>query len=190
MENFRETVKLEEAVRLVNHGPTVFVSAAHGGRKNVMTAAWVMPLDVNPPKVLAVINAGAFTRELMEKSGEFALSVPSRVLADKLMGAGSSSGRDGDKFEKLGLTDFAAEKISAPLVEGCVGWLECRLIRNAGNEAEHDLFMAEVVAAQADSRVFSNGQWKFETAPDDLRTLHYITDGKFYAAGNAVTGKA
>ena len=26
--------------RLVNHGPTVLVSSAHGGRRNVMAAAW------------------------------------------------------------------------------------------------------------------------------------------------------
>ena len=46
-------VDLAKAYRLINHGPTVLVSAAHGGRRNVMAAAWNMPLDFAPPKVAA-----------------------------------------------------------------------------------------------------------------------------------------
>lgn len=37
---FRRPVPLAKAYRLLNHGPTVLVSAAHGGKRNVMAAAW------------------------------------------------------------------------------------------------------------------------------------------------------
>ena len=47
----RQPVDLPRAYRLLNHGPTVLVSAEHEGRRNVMAAAWVMPLDFNPAKV-------------------------------------------------------------------------------------------------------------------------------------------
>lgn len=183
-------VPQSKATRLLNHGPTVLVTAAHGGRANVMAAAWTLPLDFDPPKVLAVIAAGAFTRELVDASGEFALNVPPVALAAATVAVGSESGRDHpDKFARHGLSTFAAEKISAPLVAGCVAWLECRVLRDdrySRNEADHDLFIAEVVAASADARVFSEGRWHFETAPDDLRTLHHVAGGHFYAIGAPV----
>ena len=55
-------VELSQAYRLLNHGPTVLVSAAHGGRRNVMAAAWSMPLDFAPPKVAVVLDKSTFTR--------------------------------------------------------------------------------------------------------------------------------
>lgn len=188
-----ESVPLPESIRLINHGPTVMVTAAHGGRGNVMTAAWTLPLDFDPPKVLAIIGANSFTRELINASGEFALNVPPQALVKAALGVGSESGRDvPDKFARHGLKTFAAQKIAAPLVEGCVAWLECRVIRDANtaqNEKDYDLLFAEVVGAQADTRVFSQGHWHFETAPNELRTIHHAGSSQFYAIGEAVNAE-
>jgi flavin reductase (DIM6/NTAB) family NADH-FMN oxidoreductase RutF len=185
----RHDVPLPQAYRLINHGPTVLVSAAHGGRHNVMAAAWAMPLDFDPPKVTVVIDKNTFTRTLIEASGHFALSVPCRALADATYAAGSLAGAErADKFADCGLVPFAAQRIAAPMVEGCVAWLECRVI---GGDAErhheqtYDLFVAEVVAAQADARVFAHGRWNAE-APASLRTLHHQGGGAFFVAGETV----
>jgi flavin reductase (DIM6/NTAB) family NADH-FMN oxidoreductase RutF len=185
----RRDVPLPQAYRLLNHGPTVLVSAAHQGRRNVMAAAWAMPLDFDPPKVTVVIDKSTFTRTLIEASGQFALSVPCRALTDATFAAGSLSGaqRD-DKFADCGLAHFAAQRIEAPLVAGCIAWLECRVI--AGPHEQHhqqayDLFVAEVLAAQADERVFAHGRWRPD-APAELRTLHHQAGGAFFVAGETV----
>lgn len=185
----RRDVPLPQAYRLLNHGPTVLVSAAHQGRINVMAAAWAMPLDFDPPKVTVVIDKNTFTRTLIEASGTFALSVPCRALADATYAAGSLAGAErGDKFADCGLAPFPAQRIGAPLVEGCVAWLECRVI--AGPHEHHhqqayDLFVADVLAAQADQRVFSNGRWLADS-PAELRTLHHQSGGAFFVAGETV----
>lgn len=182
----RHDVPLPQAYRLLNHGPTVLVSAAHDGRRNVMAAAWAMPLDFDPPKVTVVIDKSTFTRTLIEASGRFALSVPCRALADATFAAGSLSGAQrADKFADCGLVPFAAQRIEAPLVEGCIAWLECRVIAEPHHQQAYDLFVAEVVAAQADERVFANGRWKTD-APAELRTLHHQGGGTFFVAGEAV----
>ena len=54
------------------------------------------------------------------------------------------------------------------------------------NQQAYDLFIGEVVAAWADDRVFRNGHWEFDTAPDHLRTLHYVAGGQFYATGESI----
>jgi len=181
----RTPVPLDKAYRLLNHGPVVLVSSAHGAARNVMAAAWSMPIDFSPPKVAVVVDARSYTRELIEASGEFVLSIPCRRQVEAVLKAGNASGRDDDKFALTGLATFAGERVAAPLVDGCVGWLECRVIPEPHNEKRYDLFIGEVVAAQADDRVFRDGRW--EMNEDELRTLHYLSGGTFFATGNAIT---
>lgn len=184
----RLPVDLAKASRLLNHGPTVLVSSAHAGRRNLMAAAWSMPLDFDPPKVAVVIDRATLTRELVEASGVFALQVPSVAQARLTLQAGSRSGRDWpEKFADLVPGHFGAICIDVPLVEGCLAWLECRVLPSSqAVSGPHDLFLAEVLAAWADDRVFRDGHWHFEEAPAELRSLHYIAGGHFYAIGEAL----
>ena len=180
--NARVAVPLPKAFRLLNHGPTVLVSSAHAGRRNVMAAAWSMPLDFDPPKVAVVIDKVTLTRELVEASGEFVLNVPSRQQAALTLAVGTQSGREVDKFEKLGAGETAS-MVGAPLIEGCLAWLECRVIAEPHIQQAYDLFLAEVVAAWADPDVFSNGRWHFPDAQQ--RSIHYQAGGSFFATGDA-----
>lgn len=179
-------VPLPESYRLLNHGPTVLVTSAHGGRRNVMAAAWNMPLDFDPPKVAVVIDKATLTRELIEASGEFVLAVPTRAMAAQVVAVGSSSGRDGDKFAAVGLAALPASRVGAPLPGGCIGWLECRVIDEPHIQRTYDLFLGEVVAAWADPAVYSAGRWHFSADPaDPARSLHYVAGGAFFATGEA-----
>jgi flavin reductase (DIM6/NTAB) family NADH-FMN oxidoreductase RutF len=176
-------VPLAKAYRLLNHGPTVLVSSAHNGRRNVMAAAWSMPLDFDPPKVAVVIDKTTLTRELVEASGEFVLNVPSRELAALTLAFGTQSGRDVDKFSLAGAAAMAAAAVGAPLVAGCLAWLECRVIAEPHTQQAYDLFLGEVVAAWADPAAYSDGRWHF---PDEQRrSIHYLSDGSFFATGDA-----
>jgi flavin reductase (DIM6/NTAB) family NADH-FMN oxidoreductase RutF len=181
--NARIAVPLPKAYRLLNHGPTVLVSSAHAGRRNVMAAAWSMPLDFDPPKVAVVIDKATLTRELVEASGEFVLNVPSRQQAALTLAVGTQSGREIDKFGRVGAGATAASMVGAPLIDGCLAWLECRVIPEPHNQQTYDLFLAEVVAAWADPAVFSDGRWHF---PDEeQRSIHYQSGGSFFATGEA-----
>jgi flavin reductase (DIM6/NTAB) family NADH-FMN oxidoreductase RutF len=177
----RQPVELAKSYLLLNHGPVTLVSSAHGEQRNVMAASWAMPLDFSPPKVAVVIDKATLTRELIAASGEFVLNIPSRAMAAQVLAVGSQSGREVDKFAALGVAGEAGEQVSAPLIDGCLGWLECRIISEPHNEQTYDLFIAEVLAAWADPDVFSNGRWHF---PDAGRhSIHYAAGGHFFATG-------
>lgn len=180
----RERIELPKAYRLLNHGPTVLVSARHDGRSNVMAAAWAMPLDFNPPKVAVVIDKSTFTRTLIEASGRFALQLPCRAQADLAYTLGSTSGREVDKVAALGLAFLDEPEARSPLLEGCVGWLDCRLLPEPDVQQRHDLFLGEVEAAWADSRVFPQGRWQLQPGHDELRTLHHLAGGLFLSASD------
>jgi len=190
----RLPVPLDKAYRLLNHGPTVLVSAAHGDQRNIMAAAWAMPLDFAPPKVAVVLDKSTWTRVLLEGAGSFALQVPTRAQLDLTEALGNSSGREiveqsgHDKFAAYGLQTFAGTATDAPLLEGCAAWLECRLLPEPHIQQSYDLFLGEVIAAQADSRVFANGRWNFD-GHDELRTLHHVAGGHFIVDGEAVDAR-
>ncbi|WP_197506406.1 flavin reductase family protein [Acidovorax sp. RAC01] len=180
-------VPLDKAYRLINHGPTVLVSAAHGGERNVMAAAWACALDFVPPKVTVVIDKATRTRALVEASGHFALQLPTAAMAALTLGVGTDSARTmPDKAGRHGVQWFDVPGHAVPLVQGCAAWLLCRVVPEPHNQQAYDLFIGEVEAAWADDRVFRHGHWEFEGAPDALRTLHYVAGGQFYATGASV----
>jgi flavin reductase (DIM6/NTAB) family NADH-FMN oxidoreductase RutF len=110
---FCTPVPLDKAYRLLNHGPTVLVSSAHAGQHNVMAAAWSMPLDFSPTKVTVVIDKATRTR----------------ALAQATLGVGSDSAADTpDKLQRHGLRTFEVTSSALPLVQGCVGWLLCKVV--------------------------------------------------------------
>jgi len=185
----RRAVDLAHACRLINHGPTVLVSSEHAGQRNVMAAAWSMPVEFTPPRVAVVIDKSTFTRELVLASGSFALNVPCRALADLTYAVGSVSGRDVDKFARHGITAFAGLSLGLPLIEGCVAWMECRRIAEPHSEAAYDTFFGEVVSAQADARVFENGRWSIGDDDADLHTLHHLGGGRFAVASTPVQAR-
>lgn len=187
MHSHIQPVELTKAYRLLNHGPVTLVSSAAAGQRNLMAASWTMPLDFNPPKVALVIDKSTLTRQLIEQSGELVLNVPCRTQAGLTLAVGSASGREHDKFSAHDISTLPASKVGAPLIAGCIGWLECRIVSEPHNQQAYDLFVAEVVAAWADPRVFSNGHWHFDQP--ERRSIHYVAGGVFFATGEEISVK-
>lgn len=184
----RVSVPLRRAYKLINHGPTTLITSSAYGRRNVMAAAWVMALDFDPARIVAVIAGETMSRELIETSGEFVVNVPTVKMLDAVYAAGQVSGEDEDKFETLALKTSPASIVGAPLLDDCVAWLECRLVPEPHMQEHYDLFVANVVAAWADDASFIDGVWRFPS--DDDRTLHHLSAGVFVTSGDIVKAKS
>jgi flavin reductase (DIM6/NTAB) family NADH-FMN oxidoreductase RutF len=185
----RQPVALEHASRLVNHGPTVLVSTHHQGRRNVMAAAWSMPVEFVPPRIAVVIDKRTFTHELLMASGRFALSLPTPALADLTWRVGQDSGRAHDKFERHAIAAFDGPVLGLPLIEGCCAWLELQRLPEPRSEQLYDTVFGEVLSAQADDRVFANGRWQIDEHNADLHTLHHYGGGLFGVPTRVVRGR-
>ncbi|WP_035384650.1 flavin reductase family protein [Ferriphaselus sp. R-1] len=183
-------VPLDKAYRLLNHGPTVLVSARHAGVDNVMAAAWCCALDLAPTKLTVVLDKSSRTRTLVEESGAFVIQIPTVALLDVTKAVGSVSlADDADKLAHCGVALFVLPAQALPFVAGCSAWLACRRVPEPHNEQAYDLFIGEVTAAWADDRVFRDGHWHFEAADPSLRSLHYVAGGHFYAIGESLTAR-
>lgn len=137
-------------------------------------------MDFSPAKVAVVLDKNTYTRELVDASGEFALQFPMRKIAKLTLDVGDISGRDTDKFSRYDIKTFPAAQITAPLIEDCIGWLECKVIKQGGESL--DVIIGEVVAAYADAEQFINGRWHFSDDPQK-RSIHYMAGGEFYMTG-------
>ena len=188
MDKHISPVDLQKAYRLINHGPTVLVSARHAGVDNVMAAAWACALDFAPPKLTVVLDKSSKTREMIEKSGAFVIQVPTVVQLQltHLVGTLSLTTMP-NKLKLSGVEMFGIEGHDLPFVAGCSAWLACKLIPEPHNQQTYDLFIGEVVGAWADTRVCDNGRWHFEDANPSWRSLHHVAGGNFYAIGEPLS---
>lgn len=185
-----QAVPLEKTYRLLNHGPTVLVSARHDGVDNVMAAAWACALDFAPPKLTVVLDKSTRTRELIEASGQFVIQVPTVRLLQLTHEVGTRSrASEPDKLDVSGVELFRLGDSGMPFVAGCSAWLACRQVPEPHNQQAYDLFIGEVTAAWADERVFKEGHWNFEGAGPEWRSIHHIAGGHFYAIGEAMQAR-
>ena len=166
----KEQIPLDKAHRLITNGPVTLITAAYKGRIGIMPASWVIPVSLKPLLVAVAINPGAFTHDLIDKSNEFAINVPTGDLVRAVKQAGSISSRDVDKFKAIGLHAITALKIKAPLVEECIGHLECGVIQRL-TPGDHTIFIAEVQAAQVEAGTFE-GVWLVEK--EEAKVLHHL----------------
>lgn len=186
MSHFRP-VELKHTSRLLNHGPTVLITSRDDsiGRRNVMAAAWSMPVEFEPPRMAIVVDKSAWSRELIERSGTFGIVIPGVAAANWTYAVGSVSGRDEDKFNSYGIPVVNGPVLGLPMIEEkCLAWMECRLLPATSAAEKYDTLFGEVVAAAADERAFVAGRWLFDS--DKLNTLHHLGAGTFVTSGKIV----
>ncbi|HBN73368.1 MAG TPA: flavin reductase [Sutterella sp.] len=177
----------DKAYRLLNIGATTVISAQFDGVSDAMAAAWACALDLTPCKATVVIDKSHYTRTLIEKSGYFALQLPTVAIAKAVLKLGSvSKNDDSEKLEHSGAQFFYQEGFDIPLLSDCAAWMIFKVIPNAFNEKTYDLFIGQCEAAWSDPRAFRDGHFYFETAPEVMRTLHYVAGGHFYAIGKPI----
>ena len=164
---------LERVRRYLEPGPIVLVSSAWQGERNIMTLGWHTVMAFSPSLVGCVISSGNHSFELVRRSGQCVINLPTTALIDEVIGIGNSSGAELDKFNHFGLTASQATAVEVPLIEECHAHFECRLVDDSLVD-RHDFFIWEVVAARA------------RATPAYPETLHYTGDGVFMVAGKII----
>jgi flavin reductase (DIM6/NTAB) family NADH-FMN oxidoreductase RutF len=166
----RHAIDETEARRLLGGGPVTLVSTAWHGSHNVMPAAFVTPLSIDPPLIGLAVHPARHTHDMIKFSEEFALNIPTLALLHHVQYLGSVSGNELNKLELTRLPTFRARRVEAPLLEGCCGWIECG-VEDAYRIGDHTLFVGKVAAASVEQDAF-DGTWLLDD-PEE-RPLHYL----------------
>jgi flavin reductase (DIM6/NTAB) family NADH-FMN oxidoreductase RutF len=163
--------------RYLEPGPIVLVSSAWKGKTDIMTMGWHTVMEFTPSLVGCVIAGGNYSFDLIRKSRECVINLPTIRLLDEVVGIGNCSGAAIDKFQRFGLTAVPATTVKAPLIGECHASFECKLA-DARLIATYNFFIFEVVKAHV------------ARAPKHPETLHYTGEGVFMVAGKTVSRRS
>jgi flavin reductase (DIM6/NTAB) family NADH-FMN oxidoreductase RutF len=174
-----------DARRLLTGGPVALVTCSYRGRHNATPVAYVMNLSIKPPLIGIALHPSRFSYDVIRKTDEFAINIPSRELLHHVQYLGSLSGNDFDKLELTKLPHFRARLLDTVLLEGCVGWIECSL-EQALEMGDHFLIVGRVVAVQADDDAFDD-HWLLKD--NDSKPLHYLGNNYYSILGEVMEAR-
>jgi 3-hydroxy-9,10-secoandrosta-1,3,5(10)-triene-9,17-dione monooxygenase reductase component len=123
-------------------GITVVTATLPDGRRFGFTVNAFSSVSLNPPLVLVCVVNGGEAEASMNAATHFAVN----ILADDQENLSRQfSSRVPDRYEGVHAKPSAS---GAPLLEGCIGYLECR--KTAAHAAgDHTILVGEVLAAEA-----------------------------------------
>ena len=110
-------------------GGLLLVSAFNSGRVNVMTIGWGLSGTMwRRPVFMVAVRHSRFTHQAPEEKGEFTVNIPSEPMKKIVDYCGTISGRSTDKLGDLGLKTCPGKSTTVPTIQGCEGYIECRVI--------------------------------------------------------------
>ena len=160
--------------RFLEPGPVVLVSSAWHGERNIMTMGWHMVMEFTPSLVGCLISSGNHSYDLVSRSKECVINVPTVELAPMVAQHRQLLGRRVDKFEPFKLTAATAGKVKAPLIAECYANLECRLVDGRLRDK---------------GTISSSSRWSKRMpgrGPKYPKTIHYRGEGMFMVAGRSL----
>ncbi|HSB31802.1 MAG TPA: flavin reductase family protein [Candidatus Sulfobium mesophilum] len=169
----KKSFPLSKVYGLLEPGPVVMVTTALEGRSNIMTMSWYTMMEFEPPTVGCIISNRNHTFNILKKTRECVINIPTLELARKVVGCGNSSGRKIDKFKVFGLTETAASYVRAPLIDECYANFECRVV-DGKMVTKYNFFILEVLKAWIDPAM------KYP------KTIHHRGRGVFIVAGDTI----
>ncbi|MFY0255061.1 flavin reductase family protein [Chitinophaga sp. 30R24] len=162
-----------EIRKFLEPGPTVLVSSRWQNKTNIMTMGWHTVMEFSPSLIGCMITSANYSYELIRKSKECVINIPTLQLIDEIIGIGNTSGAHIDKFSKFALTPEDGRIVKAPLIKECYANLECKVV-DTQLLATYNFFILEVVDAQV------------ATYPKYPKTVHYRGEGAFMVSGKQV----
>jgi flavin reductase (DIM6/NTAB) family NADH-FMN oxidoreductase RutF len=163
-------MRISKAFTLIEPGPVVFITTHDGEKNNIMTISWTMVNDFTPTFAITT-GPWNYSFAALRKTKECVIALPTVDMLDKVVGVGTCSGADTDKFEKFKLTPVKGKHVKAPLIQECMANIECRVVDII---RKHNIVVLEGVAAYVD------------TARKEKRTIHAIGDGTFVVDGRTL----
>jgi flavin reductase (DIM6/NTAB) family NADH-FMN oxidoreductase RutF len=133
---------LRELMRSFPAGVGVLTVDAAGERLGLTVSA-VVSLSLDPPLVGVSVSRQAAMHELLRAAGGFALS----LLSGEQAAVAQHFARGVPPFAHWHGIEWREGASGPPLLEGALGWLECRLSAEHAT-GDHTLFVGEVLSVE------------------------------------------
>lgn len=169
----KKSFPLSKAYQLLEPGPVIMVTTQYKDKQNVMTMAWHMMMEFEPALVGFIMSEDNYSFELLKKSKQCVINIPTVDLIKKVVAVGDCTGAKVDKFKKFGFTKKPASVVNVPMIDECFAHLECKVV-DTTLVSKYNMFILEVVKA-----------W-ITTSKTRQRTIHHCGNGVFVVDGEIV----
>lgn len=136
----------------------------------------------NPPMCYISVRKERHSYNLIKEAGEFVINLTNEDMAYATDWCGVKSGKDFNKFEEMKLTAVKGEKVEAPIVDEAPLCIECK-VKHIIELGSHDMFIADVVNVQADSRYIDPVTDTFKLS--EAKLIAY-SHGHYYKLGEEI----
>ena len=162
--------------------PAVMVSCADNkGNSNILTVAWTGTICSDPAMVYISVRPERYSHHMICESKEFVINLTTEKLAYAADFAGVRSGKDIDKWERLGLTKGTSKKVKTPFIKESPVNIECR-VKQILKLGSHDMFIADVVSVDVDEQfIDKKGSLNLKAAG-----LMAYSHGRYYQLGKQI----
>ena len=149
---------------------------------NLITLSWMGTICTNPPMCYISVRPERHSYHIIKENGEFVINLTNEEMAYATDWCGVKSGRDFNKFKEMKLTAVPGEKVKAPIIMESPLAIECK-VKEIIPLGSHDMFIADVVNVQADSRFIDPVTDKFDLAKAKLIVYSH---GHYYKLGEEI----
>ena len=138
------TIDAERALEALPCG-TFLLTAAHDGKRAGMIVTWAQACAEEPPLVVVAARKGHAIEPLIRDSRSFGLcsiAPDDRLLIHKFS-SHEPPDEEGDPFASIPVERLVT---GSPIVQRASSVLDCQVVRHFDLEADHELFIGQVVA--------------------------------------------
>jgi len=149
---------------------------------NIITISWTGTINTNPPMCYISVRKERHSHKIIKDAGEFVINLTTTKLAFATDWCGVKSGKNHNKFKEMKLTPKKSSKISTPQIAESPISIECKVTQII-ELGSHDMFIAEVVAVNAEEKLIDK-----KTGSFNLRQAEPITytHGNYYELGEKI----
>lgn len=169
----KKSFSLSNVYQLIEPGPVVMVTTTQKGKANIMTMAWHMMMEFEPPLIGCIMSEDNYSFSALKKTKECVINIPTVELVKTVVGVGSTTSSTVDKFKKFNLTPEPSLYVSPPMIQECYANLECKVV-DTKMVTKYNMFILEVVKV-----------W-ITKSKKKIRTLHHVGNGLFIVDGKQI----
>jgi flavin reductase (DIM6/NTAB) family NADH-FMN oxidoreductase RutF len=160
--------------------PMTLVGTIVDNKPNFMAAAWVAPVNYNPPMIGIALGKPHHTNKGIKENKTFSICIPNKSLIEKTDYCGLVSGKNEDKSKLFKV--FYENNNTIPLLEECPVCIQLQLDQII-DLPSNEFFIGKVIATYIDEDCLTNNL-------PDINKINPFTltmpDNQYWTAGNSI----
>ncbi|MDE6181736.1 MAG: flavin reductase family protein [Eubacteriales bacterium] len=150
------------------------------GENNITTVSWLGIINTEPFMTYISVRPSRHSYNIIKRTGEFVINMPTKSLAFSTDYCGLKSGKDTNKFEGANIEIERASSINCATIKESPINIECK-VKDIIELGTHHMFISDVVATTVDEKYLDeNGKQNFEKSePICYFQREYYTLGEY-----------